>query len=549
VPPWLAELIAQLHDRDPSRRPAAADVVRTLEQHLDDPSLARVPRRRVPGRTVCLVLAAVLAAGLALASWTERDLVGLFLRGQARLVVHNDDPDARIRLAGRDEELHGRGEEVWQVPAGDHLVLTSRPGQRRQEEPIHLGRGSERAFNVAASERAGGPFVVLRRQGGERACANLHEAIGLARAGDTVEVRGNGPFVLPPVTLARPLVIRAAPGYQPVFRHDGKNRSRPLLLSERALALEGLRLEGIGFASWKEGRFVLVQVRGPLAVAGSRLQIIRDGVCIHQEGPMLEVRRSLLLRGESGNGAIDWTTEPGSTVRIDGCVLAGGHFAIALKLPPGSPRTLHLGHSTLRTGHALLVFRDLNEDVKKAPTVQRLRLAVANCIFATFFSVFQLEQPGGAGKTPLPFADSAAVLPKLVSFDDRGSVYPGGTNLLGFSAGWQPFKEGRTWTTLRDWYAFWSHRAVPESLYGAISFQEPDLHNRLIRDVGGVTPAEFRLPATSPAKGTSTDGRDFGADMDLLGPGEPLARWRRTAEYRDWQRLVDRLMRPKGEGK
>jgi hypothetical protein len=554
VPAWLADLIAALHARDPAVRPAAADVARALEQGLADPALARRPRRRL-GLLVALAVGLALA-GLVLAEGAGltslRAGVGPWLRGEAHLTVYNADPESMVRLAGREEELHGTGAAEWTLPAGDYLLLRRRPGEPRQEKPIHLARGSRRMIQVESPQApvADRPFVVLSRQGSvPRACANLSEAVGMSRPGDTIEVRGNGPFVMAPVTIARPLVICAGAGFHPVLRHDGRDFAHPLISTHRALALEGLQLEGAGFGSWKEGRFVVISARGPLAVAGCRLQITHDGACIAYNGPRLEVRRSLLLRGESGHGAISWSDEPGSTVQVDGCVVAGGHIAVAANLAPGPLRSLRLGHSTLLTGNAFCLLRDLNEDVKKPPAAPRLRIEVADCVLASRTSVFQVEQPARPGKTPLPFAASAALLPKLVALHDRGNFYPARTNLLGFTCGWQSLAGGRPWNTPREWSDYWGHRPVPDSLHEAIGFQGGEIYDRLVKDVAAVTAADFRLPATSPGKGTVRDGSDFGADVDLLGPGEPLARWRRTGEYQRWRRLVDRLMSARGEAK
>src|SRR5262249_25483290 len=145
--------------------------------------------------------------------------VGLWLRGQAVLVVENDDPDAVVRLAGLDEELRGTGTSEWTVPAGDHLLRTQRPSEPPSEEPVTLAAGRRHQAHAAPRRRptpAADPFVLLSG-GKERAFVSLPEAIGEARSGDTIEVRGNGPFVVPSIRLARALAIRAGVGYQPVF--------------------------------------------------------------------------------------------------------------------------------------------------------------------------------------------------------------------------------------------------------------------------------------------------------------------------------------------
>jgi hypothetical protein len=57
-----------------------------------------------------------------------------------------------------------------------------------------------------------------------------------------------------------------------------------------------------------------------------------------------------------------------------------------------------------------------------------------------------------------------------------------------------------------------------------------------------VYPKEFRLLGTSPGAREGKDGRDLGADVDLVGPGAAYERWRQTAEYQDWRKRADKLI-------
>src|SRR5262245_35139496 len=202
VPDWLAELIARMHDHDPAARPAADEVARILEEHQSDPALAPRPRRRrawLVTAVLCCLAATLVAAEAAGADLRQR--LPLWLSGRVRLVVRCDDPETTVRLAGRDEELVGEGEEIWTLPAGHYLVLTSRPGRPRQETPLRITRGLTRSYHVQAPAQPPvvGPFVVRSPDGGPpRSCAHLGEAITQARAGDTIEVHGDGPFAIAP---------------------------------------------------------------------------------------------------------------------------------------------------------------------------------------------------------------------------------------------------------------------------------------------------------------------------------------------------------------
>ncbi len=49
-----------------------------------------------------------------------------------------------------------------------------------------------------------------------------------------------------------------------------------------------------------------------------------------------------------------------------------------------------------------------------------------------------------------------------------------------------------------------------------------------------LTPDDFRLHADSPGHRAGPDGKDLGADVDLVGPGAAYERWKKTPEYEQW---------------
>src|SRR4029077_13156407 len=73
----------------------------------------------------------------------------------------------------------------------------------------------------------------------------LGEAVASSGNGDTIEVRGNGPFVSEPISIRKDaLTIRAAPGFRPVIRLNAERETgRSLLQSDGPLVLEGLELQ------------------------------------------------------------------------------------------------------------------------------------------------------------------------------------------------------------------------------------------------------------------------------------------------------------------
>jgi hypothetical protein len=56
-----------------------------------------------------------------------------------------------------------------------------------------------------------------------------------------------------------------------------------------------------------------------------------------------------------------------------------------------------------------------------------------------------------------------------------------------------------------------------------------------------VTPEDFRLRADSAGYQAGEDGKDLGADVDLVGPGQAYERWKQTPEYQQWLKETGQL--------
>jgi hypothetical protein len=52
-------------------------------------------------------------------------------------------------------------------------------------------------------------------------------------------------------------------------------------------------------------------------------------------------------------------------------------------------------------------------------------------------------------------------------------------------------------------------------------------------------PEEFRLRPDSAGYRAAKNGRDLGADLNLVGLGKAYERWKKTPEYQQW--LKDRV--------
>jgi hypothetical protein len=87
---------------------------------------------------------------------------------------------------------------------------------------------------------------------------------------------------------------------------------------------------------------------------------------------------------------------------------------------------------------------------------------------------------------------------------------------------------------LADWRRFWDD---PET--GSVEGWSPryiggDVRRRAKEAPEQLTPTDFRLHPDSPGHGAGPDGKDLGADVDLVGPGPAYERWKKTPDYQQW---------------
>jgi hypothetical protein len=111
-----------------------------------------------------------------------------------------------------------------------------------------------------------------------------------------------------------------------------------------------------------------------------------------------------------------------------------------------------------------------------------------------------------------------AVLPKLVGWTEECNIYEvrrSYTNLA-------------TIEHVKDWEQLWKV-ARSGSLQGTLRF-------KLGAPFGpNLPPESFRLQKESLGQAATKDGRDLGADVDLVGPGPAYERWKNSAGYETWR--------------
>jgi hypothetical protein len=139
-----------------------------------------------------------------------------------------------------------------------------------------------------------------------------------------------------------------------------------------------------------------------------------------------------------------------------------------------------------------------------------------------WFSQLYLEEPASA-------AESEAFLSRLVGLNEKQNIYRTGTRMLTLAAD----LDGKRGQDRADWDRFWNLKNTG-SLEGDIRFQGGDLVSRARSAPELITAEDFRLRRDSAGYRAGPDGKDLGADVDLLGPGPAYERWKKTPEYQQW---------------
>src|SRR5262249_34561714 len=83
---------------------------------------------------------------------------------------------------------------------------------------------------------------------------------------------------------------------------------------------------------------------------------------------------------------------------------------------------------------------------------------------------------------------------------------------------------------LTEWNRFWQ-QDDSGCRSGKVRYQGGDLLSRAHKTPEQLMPEDFRLRPDSAGYRAGKDGKDLGADVDLVGPGPAYERWKKTPEY------------------
>jgi hypothetical protein len=435
-----------------------------------------------------------------------------------------------------DSAGYQAGPDGKDVGADIDLVGPGAPYERWKQTPEYRQWLEDSGQLRAESPKAEpGAFVLLGGKGvAELKFDTLAEAVQRASAGDTIEVRGNGPFVIEPVTVTVPLVIRAGSGNRPVLAL--RNSAPHCLATVAPLVLEGLELI-CGDTDPKGGAAPAALVRvtnsPPLFVSHCRLIMTGNGRALYGNPRHCEIRECEVIRksGVSNQAVGGWEGGPGHRLSVEGCAIAGNFLGVTLPHDDRvlEPCSVRLARNTFIGGSRgpawpVALWRWDDSGPGKAP----LRLEVTDNIITGGRFLFLADRDGVAKLDP---AAAREFVKQFLSYQEHRNLFEADTQLLTY------FREtgdgGPLVSDAGTWQQLFGLENAP-ALSRDVRFEGGSLPQRVNLAPQSVTAADFRLRADSPGYRAGKDGKDLGADVDLVGPGAAYERWKKTPEYQEW---------------
>jgi hypothetical protein len=584
IPEWLVAIVDRLLEKDPDDRFQAADEVSDLLSrhlaHLQNPQLAALPDpvkpakskppRRAAGRRRWAVAAAILLAAFGLATVSDAtgvtNIAATVIRiatGEGTLVIEVDDPAVQVSIDGEEVSITGAGIKELTLRPGQYQIRATKDGEPVKQELVNVTRGDRQVVRVTrepvgkvpssqgVTERASypGAFVVLGTEDVAMGKYDtLAEAVLNSSHGDTIEIRGNGPFVTDPIQILHPVSMRAAAGFRPVIRMSsrGVKTRTPLLKTDADLVLEGIEFQRSGPPlAGVPGQFQLAPCLiwgegAVLRVANCRFQVSPGmlQVCVYSERneATVFVCNCMFLCPDS------LAVSAGIKIQrrvMANCVQIGGKANGVHRHKAESARAedVLMTQNTLIATLAITGFLTGNlADGEVTSATRTVRIEASHNIFD---APGALTAHGHTREMGFAALGNSAVR-QLIAWQDRNNLYrPGGCSLFGHA----PESSEPLPNNPAEWADFWNE---PEAVIkeGVIRYQGGDLVSKLFDSPDEITPDDFRLRSDSAGYRVRSDGKDLGANIDFVGPGEGYERWKETPDYQQWQEERRKLMQP-----
>ena len=397
--------------------------------------------------------------------------------------------------------------------------------EKSSVEPFPVDRASTVVENNA--------FVVLNGDGREvRKFNTLADAVKGATSGDIVEIGGNGPFEIEDLSITQPLTIRAKEGYLPTLitsldQVNGKTES--LVRHWQPLVLEGLRFQCVLKADEINSENVgsCIKSWAPLRIANCQFLMNKPYAAVTSRNDLAIVNSCIAVPPAVGIG--HWGNEP-FEISLNNCVLT----TIDLGMFNGQQAIFKLTNNTFCTPAVCWrLWPRIDEPAPKSRN--KIRVQASGNLYDTShcFLGFMDPRPLKSSWEPSQAQDW---FERQFAWQEQESLYSSS----------KPFAaiERDTSQKLLEVYpdlAVWKAACRLENSNlksGTVRFEGGDIQSRLSEQPLQLVPQDFRLRPDSVGYQAGPDGKDLGADVDLVGPGAAYERWKRMPEYQEWLKIT-----------
>ena len=421
-----------------------------------------------------------------------------------------------------------RGRSAFRIPAV--------PSKRYESNGFRVALTVDSARQVI-HRSAQGAFVVLSGNGmADQKFDTLAEAVQRASDGDTIEIRGNGPFVSEPIDIQRTaLTIRAGERFRPVLQlsPEASRHNGTFLATNAPLVLEGLELQRAPPDDWKGGKFAAVGNNdAPLWAANCRFRAPHWA-----NGASASMFRNCEFLAEKGGSTGGWFRSGGKLI-LENCLhrMTGWPIGFEFENATVHDTLIQLKRNTIASqGSALrLVLKNpLPGRSDQPPDSQAMRIDISDCLLDAP-RVLDLVQTNQylEQTAELEPAAAEAMLLRLLQWRGERNVFTAGSTRMGWRVEAQPHSPHGP-SSLEEWKQFWGG-ADADSAQGTIRFKGGNLRSRAGSAIDQLTPDDFRLRPDSTGYRAGPNGKDLGADVDLVGPGSAYERWKTTPDYQEW---------------
>lgn len=429
------------------------------------------------------------------------------------------------------DDKHQRGRFEFQLYDGDTV--------------LHIKKIEIKEFSSAAA-----PFVILAKEKRAEALhATLAEAVKAAQSGDIIEIRGDGPFESMPIDLGKKaLTICAGAGYRPHVKHQpiDPESKEPLLLTWGPLVLEGLTLErgaNPEAVDWVNRGSLITVWNSAVRLANCRLIARRLFAGVELSTSDGVITNCEFLGYDGCHAYVAQYTPVSSRLVLENNLVAGQWDMLGLvvsrELDTYERVAVNLRNNTIRARFSLGTHANFNPETPllgdgkwdriRMETSGNILSGEAAFLFEAFGKTAALENP-------------VSLLHKLLSFRDEDNLYhldSQGKFLETLAQDRKPFV--RSIDSLEAWHKAWGIAKSRSRVGSPVFVGGADILKPLAAPAD-VSPTDFRLAPGSPGKGAGPGGKDLGADIDLVGPGEAYEKWKKTQEYQEWRKQADALM-------